>query len=271
MTMRFKILGSSSSGNAALLITDNCKVLIDAGFTARRLGQLLEECGESIDTIDAVFLTHEHSDHSSGIRGLSHFPEMKIFANHATAKVLQDTLKRRINWKLFETGTTFQYRDLKIDTFVVPHDACDPVGFVIHNIPGSTNQTSNSIGWVLDLGYVPQLVRERVRGVELLVVEANYDTHLLDNDTKRPWSVKQRIKGRHGHLSNEAVYTFLNEMDNIKWRDVYLAHLSKDCNSKVLLNNMFSPQNGFFKKFSVNIVDPEKSLFPTHDLQNRLE
>ena len=68
MTMRFKILGSSSSGNAALLITDNCKVLIDAGFTARRLGQLLEECGESIDTIDAVFLTHEHSDHSSGIK-----------------------------------------------------------------------------------------------------------------------------------------------------------------------------------------------------------
>ena len=60
-------------------------------------------------------------------------------------------------------------------------------------------------------------------------------------------------------------------MDNIKWRDVYLAHLSKDCNSKVLLNNMFSPQNGFLKKFSVNIVDPEKSLFPTHDLQNRLE
>ena len=79
--MRFKILGSSSSGNAALLITDNCKVLIDAGFSARRLGEMLEDCGESIDAIDAVFLTHEHGDHASGIRGLSRLPQLKIFAN----------------------------------------------------------------------------------------------------------------------------------------------------------------------------------------------
>ncbi len=266
MAMRFKILGSSSSGNAALLITDNCKVLIDAGFSARRLGEMLEECGESIDTIDAVFLTHEHGDHASGIRGLSRLPHLKVFANHATAKVLQDNLKRRINWKLFETGTTFQYRDLEISTFVVPHDACDPVGFVIHNIPGTEYETSRSIGWVLDLGYIPQLVRERVRGVDLLVIEANHDIHLLDEDTHRPWSVKQRIKGRHGHLSNETVHTFLNEMDETKWKDVHLAHLSKDCNSKALLNDMFSPQKGFIKKFSISVVDPIKSLSPTYDL-----
>ena len=266
MVMRFKILGSSSSGNAALLITDNCKVLIDAGFSARRLGEMLEDCGESIDAIDAVFLTHEHGDHTSGIRGLSRLPQLKIFANHATAKFLQDNLKRRINWKLFETGTTFQYRDLEISTFVVPHDACDPVGFVIHNIPGTEYETSRSIGWVLDLGYIPQLVRERVRGVDLLVIEANHDIHLLDEDTHRPWSVKQRIKGRHGHLSNDTVYTFLNEMKETNWKDVHLAHLSKDCNSKALLNDMFSPQKGFNKKFSISVIDPTNNLSPTYHL-----
>ena len=266
MAMRFRILGSSSSGNAALLTTENCKILIDAGFSARRLGEILEDCGESIDAIDAVFLTHEHSDHASGIRGLSRQSQLKIFANHATAKVLQDDLKRRVNWNIFETGTTFHYRDLEINTFVVPHDACDPVGFVIRKIPESQNEPSRSIGWVLDLGYIPQLVRERVRGVDLLVIEANHDIRLLDEDTRRPWSVKQRIKGRHGHLSNETVHTFLNEMGETRWKEVHLAHLSKDCNNKGLVQNMFSPQRGFIKNFSINVIDPINSVSPAYDL-----
>lgn len=266
MAMRFKILGSSSSGNAALLVTENCKVLIDAGFSARRLGEFLEDCGESIDAIDAVFLTHEHGDHAAGIRGLSRQPQLKVFANHATAKVLQDKIKRRIDWNIFETGSNFRYRDLEISTFAIPHDACDPVGYVIHKVPETQSEASPGIGWVLDLGYIPQLVRERVRGVELLVIEANHDIRLLDEDTRRPWSVKQRIKGRHGHLSNETVHSFLNEMIETRWNAVHLAHLSKDCNNKDLLKDMFSPHNGFIKDFSINIIDPINSLFPVYDL-----
>ncbi len=265
MAMRFRILGSSSSGNAALLITENCKVLIDAGFSGRRLGEYLENCGESIDALDAVFLTHEHSDHASGLRGLSRLPQLKVFANHATAKVVEDDIKRRIAWKLFETGTTFQYRDLEITTFAIPHDACDPVGFVIKESPQAHNQSQSSIGWVLDLGYVPQLVRERIRNVDLLVIEANHDIRLLDEDSRRPWSVKQRIKGRHGHLSNETVHTFLNEMENPGWKQVHLAHLSKDCNKKTLVQEMFSPQKGFKKDFEINVIDPLIETFPAHD------
>ena len=188
MAYEFKILRSSSAGNCALITTNSCKVLIDAGLSARRLEKILVEEGESIDTIDAVFLTHEHTDHAAGIRGLAQREHLHIFANRDTAEAVQHKLKRRPNWRIFENGGTFRYKDIEVTPFSIPHDAYDPVGFVFEVGEDTLFEPRRRIAWVTDLGYVPELVRQRVQTADLLVLEANYEPSLLEECTSRPWS-----------------------------------------------------------------------------------
>ena len=229
--MRFSILGSGSSGNSALLQTDNTRVLVDAGFSARRLAGMLEELGEKLENIDAIFLTHEHGDHAAALSGLARHPQIKVFANRATSLAVQRTLKYQVPWHLFETGSTFKFRDLEVSSFSVPHDAQEPVGFVIAHGDDDLLSVRRSLAWLTDLGHAPQHVRERIREVDVLVVEANHCPVMLEADTKRPWSTKQRISGRHGHLSNEAARELLSSIASPRWRHVFFAHLSRDCNS----------------------------------------
>jgi phosphoribosyl 1,2-cyclic phosphodiesterase len=251
----FQILGSSSTGNCALLRTGSSKILIDAGFSGKRIQAKLESIGESIEAIQAVFLTHEHSDHAQGIRGLSSRPDLPIFANRDTADAVQAKLTKRANWQVFETGTTFNFRDLEIRSFALPHDAYDPVGYVfrwgLDDLP-----TIQSLAWITDLGYVPAHVHEQMRSVETLVIEANYEEALLEKDTRRPWSIKQRIRGRHGHLSNNAAFEALSQMNgDSRLKEVYLAHLSKDCNSLECVKERFASLNAE-KDFAIHVVDP---------------
>lgn len=231
MPLRFRILGSGSSGNAALLQSDDTRVLVDAGFSARRLDELLGETGDSLARVDAIFLTHEHGDHAAALTGLARHPHIKVFANRGTATALQRSLKHRVDWQLFETGATFRFRDFEIASFAVPHDAQDPVGFVIAHGHGDLLSPRRSLAWLTDLGHAPTHVRERIREADVLVVEANHCPVMLQADTKRPWSTKQRICGRHGHLSNESARELLASVTGARWRHVYLTHLSRDCNS----------------------------------------
>ena len=107
-----------------------------------------------------------------------------------------------------------------------------------------------------DLGFVPTLVQERIRKANILVIEANHCTDMLEKDEKRPWSLKQRIRGRHGHLSNQTTYELLESMENTCWRKVFLMHLSKDCNDVNLVRERFSQLPGQGKRFSTYVIDP---------------
>lgn len=259
MAMRFTILGSSSSGNCALLQSDDCTVLVDAGFSARRLGEMIERAGLTLDHVDAVFLTHEHGDHCVGLNGLCRRPGLKVFANRGTAAACQAVLKRRPAWQVFETGTRFRFRDLDVESFAVPHDAAEPVGFVFSQGEGDLFSPRRAVAWVTDLGYAPELVRQRIRDVDLLVLESNYDPHLLRHDRKRPWSVKQRIAGRHGHLSNEAARDLMTSIERPLWRHVCLAHLSRECNSLDAVRTTFADYLRPAPAFALSIVAPEGS------------
>ncbi|OAM87718.1 MBL fold metallo-hydrolase [Termitidicoccus mucosus] len=248
MSMRFCILGSGSAGNCALLQTPGARVLVDAGFSARKTASLLASVGESLDQIDAIFLTHEHGDHAAALAGLARFPRIKVFANPATARVLQAPLRHKPDWQLFETGSRFRFLDLEVESFPVPHDAQDPVGFVFSHRPEASPVASaatvtvaaHTLAWLTDLGHAPMHVRERIREVDVLVVEANHCPDLLQADARRPWALKQRIAGRHGHLSNTAARELLETVASPRWRRVYLTHLSRDCNSPDAIHRAFS-------------------------------
>lgn len=264
--MRFRILGSSSSGNAALLITPQCKVLIDAGFSGRRLKEKLASIGEDLDSIDAVFLTHEHGDHTAGLKALSRLKNIKIFANRDTARASQAKLSREANWGLFETGTTFQFSDLTISPFSIPHDAHDPVGFVFESGDGGLFSPFRKLAWLTDLGYAPTLVKQRIQECDLLVLEANHDLELLERCERRPWSTKQRIRGRHGHLSNDAAFELLAGAERPRWRHVCLAHLSKDCNRPDLVHERFDPLRNGSHNLNIDVFDPDTEIGEEYNL-----
>ena len=267
MTARFQILGSSSFGNSALLQTGSSTVLIDAGLSGRRIKTLLKAHDIDPQKLDAVFLTHEHQDHTAGIAGLSSCNGIRFFANHDTATAVRKRLRNPATWSLFETGTVFTFRDLTVRTFALPHDAYDPVGYIFEWGGNDLFTPPGSLAWFLDLGYVPPSLYAPMQRVDVLVLEANYDVEMLRKDTRRPFSVKQRIAGRHGHLSNQDVSQLLNpESSNMdpSWRHLYLAHLSRDCNDAAILERTLETFRTHNRRCGITIVDPINGAAPPY-------
>lgn len=223
--VRLTVLGSGSSGNCAVVSTGRTTLLIDAGLSAKQICVRLEAAGYSLDQIDGILLTHEHQDHTNGLEVLSSKRPLALYATALTQETLLNSLKfrRAPSWRLMNTGSAFEFQDLRIESFPVPHDAVDPVGFVIAD-------EESRLGVLSDVGFVTNLIKDRLKAADSLFIEANYDTQLLEADTKRPWATKQRISSRHGHLSNDQAAELIECVAHPGLNHVVLGHLSDDCN-----------------------------------------
>src|ERR1051325_10924608 len=223
MPVQFTVLGSGSSGNCAYLETDKTRILVDAGFSGKQIVSRLASIGRAVEQVDAILLTHEHTDHTAGLSVLCNRSQVPLYCNRLTADAIRDGLAKFNNWKLFSTGDSFEIGDITIASFTVPHDAYDPVGFMI--CLGGVR-----IGFLTDLGHCTKMVVERMREVDVLLLETNHDMKLLQDDIRRRWSVNHRIPARHGPLSNVAAARAACDMASERLQHVYLAHMSQDCN-----------------------------------------
>ena len=224
MSVQFTILGSGSGGNCAYLEAGETRLLIDAGFSARQIRERLAGIGRAPEGLTGILVTHEHGDHIRGLGTLCGKTGTPIYANRFTREAIEKEFPgARMNFAVFETGGTFALGEVEVQTFSVPHDAMDPVGFFLRTAAGN-------IGFLTDLGHATKLILERVKAANILVLEANHDLKLLQDDTRRPWALKQRILSRHGHLSNEAAAEVAAQLAHADLHRIYLGHLSRDCN-----------------------------------------
>ena len=225
--LEITILGSGSAGNSALVSSGQTRLLLDAGLSCKQLRDRMAAMGTEAESLDGILLTHEHGDHTRGLDVFCRRVDVPIFCNPLTRESLSSSLKEEKTWKLVQTGAEFNVGDIVVETFTVPHDAVDPIGFVVRD-------DTSSIGFVSDFGFVTSLVKSHLGGVDTLVMEANYDDVMLQNDTKRPWSTKQRITSRHGHLSNDQAAECARDLYHHGLERVILGHLSRDCNEEHL-------------------------------------
>ena len=223
------ILGSGSKGNAIVIEGENGSLLIDAGFSCTRTLAKLDECGVAADRIQAILVSHEHGDHVQGLGPVSRKLKIPVYCNRATGQYIRrkELVKEALN--VFAVGTPFTIGEFTVEPFSIPHDASDPVGFAIDN-------GHFRIGIATDLGYASQVVAHHLRECDVLVIESNHDVEMLLNSS-RPWSLKQRIRGRNGHLSNEDSMTLLKKVLHERTQQVVLAHASEECNCYELIQD----------------------------------
>ncbi len=217
--MRFSVLSSGSKANCTFFEAGSTRILIDCGLSGSQAEQRLRALGIDPSTLNAIVITHEHSDHIHGVHTLSRKLKLPVFANSETAKFL----RKMSRLEQFVTGVSFEIGDLRISPFSIAHDAVDPVGFVI---------THGGLKFALakDLGKVTPLVRDAMTCCNAIVLESNHDPILLQ-ECGYPWVLKQRISSTHGHLSNEEAGMLLAEILHPDLHHVVLGHLSENSNT----------------------------------------
>lgn len=240
-------LASGSKGNSIFFGTKNTRILIDAGIRASKIIKNLAEIDVAIDTIDAIVVTHEHIDHIQGVALLSEKYNIPVFANGETAKAIVEITGIRPKFKIFATGEPFEFGDLEIEPFSIPHDTIDPVAFIIQTGKIKT-------GFCTDLGYPTSLVKKKLENCHYLYLEANHEPALV-HACNRPNVYKTRVLGRQGHLSNEQCKDLLKTVLHKELRHVYFAHLSSECNREELVFKAVEAMiSSFEKKIDLSIA-----------------
>lgn len=229
MGVCLSVLASGSRGNCAIIRSSKTRILVDAGISCRETFKRMKAAGDDPRSVSAVLITHEHSDHVSGLAVLARKLNVPIFMTGAThqawAKSIRDSEGERphlAKLEVFSSGRSFHIGDIAVTPFTIPHDAADPVGFTFRT-------EGIKIGFATDLGYLPPNVSDHLSGCDVLVIESNHDVEMLRGGPY-PWSVKQRVMSRVGHLSNEALAEFFTGDYDGGAAYVVLAHLSEQNN-----------------------------------------
>ncbi|MCD4744554.1 MAG: MBL fold metallo-hydrolase [Desulfobacteraceae bacterium] len=215
-------LASGSKGNSLFVSWKNNSILIDAGLSGIEIERRLESKSLSPESLTAIIVTHEHSDHIRGVGILSRRYNIPVYINKNTYE-RASSLGKLAGLQFFECGNRFKIDNMEISPFTISHDAVDPAGFTLE-------YKAKKIGIATDLGIATNLVKEHLKKCSFLYLEANHDPDMLINGPY-PWHLKQRIKGRQGHLSNMDSKELLRQLNNKNLKHVTLAHLSEENNT----------------------------------------
>mgnify|MGYP001294641332 CR=1 FL=1 len=253
MGLRFTVLASGSTGNATIVQGNGATVMVDAGLSARKLEALMAERGVTGHHLDALLVTHEHSDHIKGLGAIARKYGLRVFANEATWNAMERQVgqiepEKRV---VIETGETIDFGGMKVQSYPISHDAAEPVGFCFY-------EDGEKLSLATDLGYVSDKVKHQIEDSDVLVLEANHDTEMLRMG-RYPWNIKRRILGDTGHLSNVAAGEALCELLTDRTKRVYLAHLSLDHNlhdlARLTVIQQLEDRGIFFKKDEIPLRD----------------
>lgn len=225
--MKVAMLGSGSRGNATFVEAEGTRLLVDAGFSGREIAQRLARLGVTPESIDALVITHEHGDHVRGAGIFARRHGTPLYLTAATREAMGSLLRGSERWLEMTAGRAFDVGTIRVDPFPTAHDAADPVSVTL------TSPCGSRVGVATDLGRPTTGIRHALAGCHFLVLEANHDEGLLRQGPYPP-SVQARIASSHGHLSNRAAASFLEELLHPGLAGVLLAHLSAECNTPEL-------------------------------------
>lgn len=225
--IRVHSLASGSSGNCMLIRSNGMNLLIDAGLSARAIENHCRRLGVAIESLSAILLTHEHSDHIQGAATLARRAKAPIVGNSATLNALRERSTADFPTLTLPTSSTITLGETTVRSFPIPHNAVEPVGWVVESGQGR-------IAYATDVGSITDDLREAVRGAQLVIIEANHDIRCLWHGSYSP-QMKAQVASPVGHLSNEECAELLAErMEEGTAATVWLAHLSRQNNAPSL-------------------------------------
>jgi phosphoribosyl 1,2-cyclic phosphodiesterase len=229
MTMQFSCLGSGSKGNATLVRHGEQLVMIDCGFSLKYIQQALALKSCSAEQLSAIFVTHEHSDHIQGVNTLAKRFNLPVYCTAGTFR--SGKLKQGLNIQLIQGGDTVSLGDLQVTAVTVPHDANEPCQFYF-------SANNKKLGVLTDLGSISEHVVDAYKDCHALLLEANHDVDMLMQGPYPP-SLKRRVVGEWGHLSNAQAREFLSAMQLSELSTLVLGHISEKNNSLEMVRDFF--------------------------------
>jgi phosphoribosyl 1,2-cyclic phosphodiesterase len=267
MAVTITVLASGSKGNATVVASSRTRILVDAGLSCKETCKRLRDAGEDPEQLDAILISHEHSDHVNGLPVLARKLKVPIYmtgaCNDEWGRSFHNKEERRRQTnldqlELFAAGRSFEIGDIHVTPFTIPHDAADPVAFTFRT-------EGVKISVATDLGYMPTNVKEHLRGSDVLMIESNHDLEMLRNGGY-PWSVKQRVLSRVGHLSNAALAEFFSSDYDGSASTVILAHLSEQNNhpeiARGAAENALEPRRSLLTSNRVLLARQDAALAP---------
>ena len=250
--LRLCALGSGSKGNSIYIEGGGARVLVDAGMCGRELAARLEAVGAQANDLDAILVTHNHRDHISGVGVMARRYNIPVYSAYKTIKASEKIWGKVEDIREIEAGDLFSVKGLEFYPFSTPHDSAHSVGFIF-------KAEEKKGGIATDLGFVTRLVRESLKNCNILVLESNHDEDMLI-DGPYPWHLKQRIKGREGHLSNRDCADLLDDIYHDGLQKIILAHLSEENNRPELAYDSILKKMGerFHPEVAVSIARQDR-------------